>query len=338
MVEPFDPHKIPVLMVHGLWSSPMTWMEMFNDLLAYPEIRSNYQFWFYLYPTGEPFWVSANQMRSELAKVRQTFDPQGDNRVFDQMVLVGHSMGGLVSMMQTIDSGNDFWQIVSEHPFDELQADPEVREEIAQTVFFEPNPSVHEVITIGTPHRGSTFANEYTRYLARKLIRLPSRMLWVTQRLILENPGFFRDTDLLTISTSIDSLAADSPIFPAMLAAKRAAVGPLSQYRGRRARGFVPAPFLGARRWRGGFRQCTPRGLPVGNRRGRRPHDRPRASARDPGSPSDPVGSPGRDASGARSRRPAVRGWSIPDHSGQCCAARSVPQRRELRSEALSGR
>ena len=122
MVEPFDPHKIPVLMVHGLWSSPMTWMEMFNDLLAYPEIRSNYQFWFYLYPTGEPFWVSANQMRSELVKVRQTFDPQGDNRVFDQMVLVGHSMGGLVSMMQTIDSGNDFWQIVSEHPFDELQA------------------------------------------------------------------------------------------------------------------------------------------------------------------------------------------------------------------------
>ena len=59
MVEPYDPNKIPVLMVHGLWSSPMTWMEMFNDLLAYPEIRSNYQFWFYLYPTGEPFWVSA---------------------------------------------------------------------------------------------------------------------------------------------------------------------------------------------------------------------------------------------------------------------------------------
>jgi pimeloyl-ACP methyl ester carboxylesterase len=222
MVEPFDPNKIPVLMVHGLWSSPMTWMEMFNDLLAYPEIRNNYQFWFYMYPTGEPFWVSASRMRSKLVEVRKTLDPDGSNPVFDQMVLVGHSMGGLVSMMQTIDSGNDFWQIVSEHPFDELQAAPEVREEIAQTVFFEPNPSVHEVITIGTPHRGSSFANEYTRYLARKLISLPSRMLWVTQRLILENPGFFRDTDLLTISTSIDSLAADSPIFPAMLAAQKA--------------------------------------------------------------------------------------------------------------------
>ncbi len=222
MVEAFDPNKIPVLMVHGLWSSPMTWMEMFNDLLAYPEIRSNYQFWFYLYPTGEPFWKSAEQLRADLAEARRVLDPHRINPVFDRMVMVGHSMGGLVSMMQTLESGNDFWNLVSDQPFERLQATPEVRDRIAQMVFFEPDPSVQEVITIGTPHRGSTFANEYTRYLARKLIRLPSRMLWVTQRLTLENPGFFRNTDLLTISTSVDSLAPNSPIFPAMLAAKRA--------------------------------------------------------------------------------------------------------------------
>ena len=61
MLEPYDPEKIPVLMVHGLWSSPVTWMEMFNDLRSKPEIRNNYQFWFYLYPTGQPFWISAAQ-------------------------------------------------------------------------------------------------------------------------------------------------------------------------------------------------------------------------------------------------------------------------------------
>ncbi len=59
MLEPYQPGKIPVLMVHGLWSSPITWMEMFNDLRGSPEIRDRYQFWFYLYPTGEPFWHSA---------------------------------------------------------------------------------------------------------------------------------------------------------------------------------------------------------------------------------------------------------------------------------------
>ena len=124
MVEAYDPNKIPVVMVHGLWSSPMTWMEMFNDLLAYPEIRGNYQFWFYLYPSGQPFWTSADQMRSDLAEARQTLDPDNTNPAFDQMVLVGHSMGGLVSMMQTLESGNDFWSILSDHPFEELQADP----------------------------------------------------------------------------------------------------------------------------------------------------------------------------------------------------------------------
>jgi pimeloyl-ACP methyl ester carboxylesterase len=222
MVEPFDPNKIPVLMVHGLWSSPMTWMEMFNDLLAYPDIRSNYQFWFYLYPTGEPFWYSANRLRNDLAELRNSLDPYRRNPVFDQLVLVGHSMGGLVSVMQTLDSNDDFWHILSDRPFGELKAEPELRDRVARTVFFDPNPMVRRVITIGTPHRGSRFANDYTRFLARKLIHLPSNVLWVTQQLTLENPGFFRDTEMLTISTSIDSLAPDSPVLPVMLHASRA--------------------------------------------------------------------------------------------------------------------
>ena len=55
MLEPYDPDRIPVLMVHGLWSSPMTWMDMFNDLRSFPELRERYQFWFYLYPSGNRF-------------------------------------------------------------------------------------------------------------------------------------------------------------------------------------------------------------------------------------------------------------------------------------------
>ena len=58
MVQPYEPGKIPVLMVHGLWSSPISWMEMFNDLRSRREIRDHYQFWFYLYPTGQPFWLA----------------------------------------------------------------------------------------------------------------------------------------------------------------------------------------------------------------------------------------------------------------------------------------
>jgi len=75
MVQPYEPGKIPVIMVHGLWSSPMTWMEMFNDLRSLPQVRERYQFWFYLYPTNQPFWISAAKMRADLAALRQVLDP-----------------------------------------------------------------------------------------------------------------------------------------------------------------------------------------------------------------------------------------------------------------------
>ncbi len=222
MLEPYDPRKIPVVMVHGLWSSPVTWMEMFNDLRSEPEIRANYQFWFFLYPTGQPFWISATQMRAEMERARQIIDPERTATPLDQMVLVGHSMGGLVSTMQTLDSGEDFWRLVADKPFDDLKANDETRRQLEATLFFHPNRSVARVITIATPHRGSDFANDYTRYLGRKLITLPKMLVQTSQAVVRENPGFFRDTRLLTTTTSIDSLAPDSPIFPAMHQARRA--------------------------------------------------------------------------------------------------------------------
>lgn len=221
MVEPFDPSRIPVVMVHGLWSSPTTWMEMFNDLRAFPEIRSRYQFWFFLYPTGHPFWASAAQLRDTLAEVRHTLDPEGANPNLDQLVLVGHSMGGLVSKLQTLDSSDDFWRILSDRPIEDLRASPEERARLARSFYFQPNPSVKRVVTIGTPHRGSTYANDYTRELSRRLITLPEMMLELGNKLTLTNPGYFRNKDLLTMTTSIDSLAPDCPIFPVMLQAPR---------------------------------------------------------------------------------------------------------------------
>ncbi len=222
MLEPYDPNKIPVMMVHGLWSSPVTWMEMFNDLRAAPDIRNRYQFWFYLYPTGQPFWISATQMRNDLANMRQKIDPQGTSIPLRQMVLIGHSMGGLVSTFQTLESRTDFWNLVSSNPFEELTGDEETKTTLGQTLFFHPSQSVRRVVTIATPHRGSYFANSATRYVGRSLIKLPKIIKDTSRKVIRDNPGFFTNTDLLTITTSIDSLAPDSPILPAMLEAPHA--------------------------------------------------------------------------------------------------------------------
>jgi pimeloyl-ACP methyl ester carboxylesterase len=221
MLEPYQPGKIPVLMVHGLWSSPITWMEMFNDLRGAPEIRDRYQFWFYLYPTGQPFWFSAAQLRRDLAEARQILDPYRRQAALDKMVLVGHSMGGLVSHLQTIDSRNDFWSIISQQPFQEVKAPPETRANLAETFFFRPNPSVRRVITIGTPFRGSKAANSTTRWLGAKLITLPQMLVSGQQQLLKDNAEIFREPNLIEVKTSIDSLAPDSPILPVMLTASR---------------------------------------------------------------------------------------------------------------------
>jgi pimeloyl-ACP methyl ester carboxylesterase len=242
MLEPYDPDKMPVVMVHGLWSSPVTWMEMFNDLRSDPMIRDHYQFWFYLYPTGQPFWLSGTQMREDLAMMRRTVDPERQHPALDQMVLVGHSMGGLVSKMQTVDSGDAFWETTSEHPFAELKADDDARRSLANAYFFDPSPSVRNVVTIGTPHRGSQFANSTTRWLGHKLITLPKQMLAGRQQLMAMNRNFFRPNSPLEITTSIDSLAPDSPILPVLLTASP---GPWIEYHNVVGR----VPDLGWRRW-----------------------------------------------------------------------------------------
>lgn len=221
MLQPYVPGKIPVLMVHGLWSSPITWMEMFNDLRSEPEIRDRYQFWFYLYPTGQPFWQSATKLRQDLAHARSVLDPQRNEPAFDQMVVVGHSMGGLVAQMQTVSSRDDFWQIVSEKPFQTVKATADVRNRLAATFFFQPNPAVRRLIMIATPHRGSYFANETTRWLAHELIRTRPLPRLAREELLRDNPGVFRQHSIMQVKTSLDSLAPDSPVLPALLKAAR---------------------------------------------------------------------------------------------------------------------
>lgn len=222
MLEPFDPDKIPVILVHGLWSSPITWTDMYNDLRADPSIRENYQFWFYLYPSGQPFWVSARQMRADLAEARATLDPSGTSDSANQTILIGHSMGGLVSRLQTMSSHNEFWSTVSKGAFSELQGDPNSLELLEQTLFFNADPSVQRVITLATPHQGSNFANSATKWISHRFFRLPSAHSRNFNQLVKDNPDVFDRPRLLTINTSVDSLAPDSPFFEAMASAERA--------------------------------------------------------------------------------------------------------------------
>src|SRR5207249_4040993 len=116
------------------------------------------QFWFYLYPTGNPYVATAADLRQALARLRFELDPQHRDPALEQMVFVGHSMGGLISKLLTQDSGNDFWGLVSGQPFEKVKATPETRTELQSIFFFEQQPCIKRVVFLGTPHHGSNLS------------------------------------------------------------------------------------------------------------------------------------------------------------------------------------
>ena len=249
LLEPFDPRKVPVLMVHGLGSSLITWMEMFNDLRGDSEIRDHYQFWFYLYPTGQPFWTTAAQLRRGLIEARAVLDPHGRAPALDSMVLVGHSMGGLIAKLQTLESRDDYWALISNQPLGDVQGAPDLVSRLRETWFFEPNPSIRRVVMIGSPHRGSEFSNGTTQWLARHLIRLPKSLGVSMQRLLSENAEL-QTSPLLRVNNSVESLSPDSPVLSLMLQSIPAELGQVPQHRRRPVRGRSPGPSDRIWRWR----------------------------------------------------------------------------------------
>ena len=211
MIQPYDPDRIPVLLVHGLWSSPMTWMEMFNDLQSDPALRDNFQFWFYMYPTGEPVTFALADLRDELNELRDRCDSYGSTEKLDEMVLIGHSMGGLLSYLMTIDSKDRLWNSVSEVPVERAARDLKTRNELRRVFFFESDPTIDRIVTIASPFQGSGFANRLTRWLGRSLVSLPATTLQVT-RLLTKLRGQEAMQRVFTPQTSLDSLAEKSAV------------------------------------------------------------------------------------------------------------------------------
>lgn len=177
MLEPYRPDKIPVVLVHGLMSSPITWASLFNDLRGDPELRKRYQFWFFMYPTGLPIAYSASILRDQLNEIRGKFDPEGSNPNFNQMVLVGHSMGGLLSRLMIQDSGMTYWNFAINKPEESLDLDTQTRQLLKKMLIFDHLPFVKRVVFIATPHRGSPMADEWYTKLAAGIVNLPGNVV-----------------------------------------------------------------------------------------------------------------------------------------------------------------
>jgi hypothetical protein len=161
---------------------------MVNDLLSDRSIRTRFQFWFFTYETGNPVPFSALILRDALHDAVTRLDPDGRDAALRNMVVIGHSQGGLLTKMTAIDSGDRLWSNFSRRPLEELNLQSETRDLLRRTLFVKPEPFVGRVVFIATPHRGS-FLTEYsvTRLIA-KLVRLPFSTASAIQDALTNNP------------------------------------------------------------------------------------------------------------------------------------------------------
>jgi pimeloyl-ACP methyl ester carboxylesterase len=213
LVRPYVCGKTPVVFVHGLWASPSYWRRMIEALAADPAIDARFQFWTFGYATGDPIPYSAYLLRRDLDEARRQLDPGKTDPAFDRMVLIGHSMGGLICKMIAVDSGDRLWRVTSDHPAGELTGAREDLELMRDCLIFRAHPGIRRVIYVATPHRGSELDRGSVQAIGTRLVRLPDALRAAHHRLVATNPpGFFRESFRKGLPKSIDELGWDSPI------------------------------------------------------------------------------------------------------------------------------
>lgn len=205
-LEPYQPGKIPVVFVHGLLSDPTTWMDMVNELRTHDWFNEQYQVWGFSYATGSPFLASAMELRVQLRDARCRIDADSQDAALQQMVLVGHSMGGLVAKLQVTDSENRVWDSISRVPLDSLRASEEVKRNLSQRLYFTSQPFVTRVVYIATPHQGSSLAVRGVGRISSALVRPDDLQQARHRKLINDNPDAFFGAFRRRIPTSIDLL------------------------------------------------------------------------------------------------------------------------------------
>jgi hypothetical protein len=177
-VEPYNSGKIPLITVHGLFSNPLTWMDLHNDLMGDAVIREHFQVWHYLYPTNLPILENQKTFRGKLDELHTylTSNAPAGKKVPD-MVIIGHSMGGILTHTAVAKDSQELKNYFFENPNKLEELDEETREALSAYLDFQAKPYVERAIFVAVPHRGSDIADNWIGRIGRALITLPKNIL-----------------------------------------------------------------------------------------------------------------------------------------------------------------
>lgn len=173
MLEPYNPKKKVIVLIHGLASSPEAWIRLTNDIMGDPVLRENFQVWQVFYSTNMPILESRYQINALIQQGFQRINAQDPAK--KDAVLVGHSMGGVIArlMVSQADITQDAFKLVQNTRIAQFKDNPLFKARLQM----QPIPNFTRAIFLATPHRGTEYADRWHTKLARKIIRIPGAFL-----------------------------------------------------------------------------------------------------------------------------------------------------------------
>jgi pimeloyl-ACP methyl ester carboxylesterase len=202
-LQPFDPGRTPVIFVHGLQDTPVSFVPMVNAFRKDPEIQRRYQFWVFSYPSGYPYPYSAALLRRELDGIAHAFP----NR--KPIILVGHSMGGMICRLMITDAGDKIWRDLFSKSPAETPVTGHNRDLLQSAIVFTHRPEVKRVIFISTPHRGALLASSWIGRLGERLVKAPATIADARDAALALVTDDVAARELQRVPNSIDTLDPD---------------------------------------------------------------------------------------------------------------------------------
>lgn len=169
LMEDYDPARRPLIMVHGLGSSPLAWAKLSNAIWGDPSLRARFQIWHVVYQTDAPLFVARRRLVDYLDTAFEILDPEHDDAARSGIVLIGHSLGGVLSRLLAADAGEALWSAAFNVSPDALPGNSDDVEVVRQLLLFQPYPGISRVIFLAAPHQGSPLADAWYARLINAL-------------------------------------------------------------------------------------------------------------------------------------------------------------------------
>jgi pimeloyl-ACP methyl ester carboxylesterase len=233
-LQQFDPVRTPVIFVHGLQETGASWAPMIDSLRQDPTIRKHYQFWYFSYPSGYPYPYAAALFRQDLDGIERAFPNH------KRIVLIGHSMGGLICRLMITDTSDKIWRTFFATPPAKTPLASDTRKLLEEALIFNHRSDVQRVIFISTPHRGSKLATGWIGRIGAALVRTPQRFTSIyaaTKPLLIADPAA---RPLNRMPNSVDTLEPNDRFVEAVNKLPIAAGIPYHSILGDRGRGDTP--------------------------------------------------------------------------------------------------